>query len=76
MLLYYTINVSIQKIKRCIIENLRITGWQWSVAELPVRVNAVVYARHVKDSEMFEGGVNLSALSPSTLLRAREVSCK
>ena len=27
---------------RSVIETLRITGWQWSVAELPVRVDAVV----------------------------------
>jgi hypothetical protein len=28
---------------------LRITGWQWSAAELPVRVDAVVYARHGRE---------------------------
>jgi hypothetical protein len=30
-------------------KTLRITGWQWSAAELPVRVNAVVYARHGRE---------------------------
>jgi len=27
----------------------RITGWKWSAAEFPVRVDAVVYARHGRE---------------------------
>jgi hypothetical protein len=33
----------------CPAHTLRITGWQWSAAELPVRVDAVVYARHGRE---------------------------